>query len=210
MEKFSESLRNIFSAVRSSSLNYKWVITCSALVMVLIDYIFPLSTNGLFLFLIALLPFAISFVSKISRHADGRIDFELQAIERNLQNEPGVDREKREIAIRNSNFAQLHSLFENDPNLALVWLRIEIEKRLRVLYGGNTAKISTQNLINELMEKNMINNKTANMILDLMPTLNQAAHGAFVSEFAISSVQKIAESVLSLLDDAVNEQDGKA
>lgn len=60
------------------------------------------------------------------------------------------------------------------------------------------------------MEKNMINNKTANMILDLMPTLNQAAHGAFVSEFAISSVQKIAESVLSLLDDAVNEQDGKA
>ena len=91
---------------------------------------------------------------------------------------------------------------EQDPNLALVGLRIEIEKRLRRL--AESADIPVRQplykLLRELQKRELLNQSALKGLQYIVEAGNQAAHGATVepalSEWAFSN----ASAVLSALD----------
>lgn len=75
-----------------------------------------------------------------------------------------------------------------DPNLALVGLRIELEKALVVLganHGVSGDRKSIRWIANELTKDGVLPNGTAALLSDLIPTLNGAAHGAKVDERSV-------------------------
>lgn len=75
-----------------------------------------------------------------------------------------------------------------DPNLALVGLRIEIEKAL-LLLGANRGITGSRNSIGwiarELTKDGVLPEGTASVLADLIPLLNRAAHGAQVDEQSV-------------------------
>ena len=75
-----------------------------------------------------------------------------------------------------------------DPNLALVGLRIELEKAL-VLLGANHGvsgdRKSIRWIATELTKDGVLPEGTASLLSDLIPTLNSAAHGAKVDERSV-------------------------
>ena len=89
-----------------------------------------------------------------------------------------------------------------DPNLALVGLRIEIDRRLRRLtesYGSSgSGPLST--IIEELVAKGALDEQTASGLGDLVRAGNEAAHGAKVdSEIARWAVEE-APRILAVVD----------
>lgn len=75
-----------------------------------------------------------------------------------------------------------------DPNLALVGLRIEIEKALVVLgtnHGITGSKNSIGWITRELTKDGVLPEGTASVLADLIPLLNKAAHGAEVDHQSV-------------------------
>ena len=75
-----------------------------------------------------------------------------------------------------------------DPNLALVGLRIELEKALVVLganHGVSGDRKTIRWIANELTKDGVLPEGTASLLSDLIPTLNSAAHGAKVDERSV-------------------------
>lgn len=69
---------------------------------------------------------------------------------------------------------------EKNQELALVSLRIEIEKRLREIatkYSIDTKKYSIIRLIDALADKNILTIQETTVLKDMISTLNHAAHG---------------------------------
>jgi hypothetical protein len=94
-----------------------------------------------------------------------------------------------------------------DPNLALVALRIEIEKRLAEL--ASTLKLefgrkSARQLLRDLVPAQGIDRETASGLDDLIALGNQAAHGARVAEDAAVWALEMAPSVLDVLDNLID------
>lgn len=93
---------------------------------------------------------------------------------------------------------------DQDPNLALVGLRIEIELRMRQLaerHGVLVSRRSLGGLINELRRRELLPYPVASGLDELVIAGNQAAHGARVepqvAEWAIS----YGPDVLAALDE---------
>ena len=93
---------------------------------------------------------------------------------------------------------------DQDPNLALVGLRIEIELRLRQLADQHeipSSRRSLGGLINELRRRELLPYSVASGLDDLVVAGNRAAHGARVepqvAEWAIS----YGPDVLAALDE---------
>jgi hypothetical protein len=103
-----------------------------------------------------------------------------------------------------SALGMIQQLSERDPNLALVSLRIEIEKRLRELgqaVGIDSERKSAARLLRELQAKDAIRPpEIAVGLSDFIALGNQAAHGAEVSRDAASWANDKAPFILALLD----------
>jgi hypothetical protein len=96
----------------------------------------------------------------------------------------------------------------NDPNLALSGLRIEIESRLKKLAENHNVKIHRQgvNALTRALEKvNVLAHEEAAAIRDLLPLLNQAAHGAEVEDSAFGWAMSFGPKVLGALEDRIGE-----
>jgi hypothetical protein len=96
----------------------------------------------------------------------------------------------------------------NDPNLALSGLRIEIESRLKEL--AEKRKIKTHgygvnNLTRSLEKTGVLSHEEAASIRDLLPLLNQAAHGAKVEDSAFGWAMDFGPRVLGALEDRLGE-----
>lgn len=94
-----------------------------------------------------------------------------------------------------------------NQELALVSLRIEIEKRLRDIaakYGIQTKRFSILNLINTLSEKAILTKEENSSLRDMIITLNQAAHGVEYdqrnAEWVIENGPKIIDSLDSKIE----------
>lgn len=71
------------------------------------------------------------------------------------------------------------SVADTDPNMALVGLRIEIEKRIRALaqrYDLKEKRVLSQ-MLRELRSKNILTRDVASGLHELIRVGNQAAHG---------------------------------
>lgn len=105
---------------------------------------------------------------------------------------------------RTASLQLMQELATRDPSLALVSMRIEIEKRLRELaevVGIPTEKKSVAYLLRELQRREAIRPPEAAAGLNELVALgNQAAHGIQVSDNAATWVTDWAPFILALLD----------
>ncbi len=97
---------------------------------------------------------------------------------------------------------------DDDPNLALSGLRIEIESRLKAL--AEKRKIQTHgygvnNLTRSLEKAGVLAHEESAAIRDLLPLLNQAAHGANVEDSAFGWAMDFGPRVLGALEDRLGE-----
>ena len=95
-----------------------------------------------------------------------------------------------------------------DPNLALTGLRIEIESRLKNLAERHDIKVKGQGvnpLTRSLEKSGVLAHEEAAAIRDLLPLLNQAAHGADVEDSAFGWAMDFGPRVLGALEDRIGE-----
>lgn len=101
---------------------------------------------------------------------------------------------------------------EQNQELALVSLRIEIEKRLREIaskYGIETKKFSILNLINNLSSKRILTNDENSSLRDMIITLNQAAHGVEYDQRNAQWVIENGPKIIESLDSKIEWRGGK-
>lgn len=94
------------------------------------------------------------------------------------------------------------AIADHDPNLALVGLRIEIEKRLRALASKYDVKPdqSIGLLLNLLHDRAVLDSKSAAGLEELIKAGNRAAHGATVESEVASWAFETGPQILRLLD----------
>jgi len=100
-----------------------------------------------------------------------------------------------------------YSVIEN-PNLALVFVRIEIEKRIRELAQLHlkTERIySLKRAVHELVKKQILSPSISGSLLELIDLGNEAAHGEEVSYDVIDWAIDYAPKILSILDQYVDK-----
>jgi hypothetical protein len=102
----------------------------------------------------------------------------------------------------------LRSLASTDPNLTLVGLRIEIERRIRELarYFDYAEKMRLSSLITELRKSNALDPKLASALFQVVSLGNQAAHGAQVTREAAEWIAGLAPGLIQELDDVIVEK----
>ncbi|MEM1173291.1 MAG: hypothetical protein AAGI27_00640 [Pseudomonadota bacterium] len=96
----------------------------------------------------------------------------------------------------------------NDSNLALAGLRIEIESRLREMAkqrGIKAERASLGGLMRALESDGALSGKETSAIRDLLPLLNQAAHGAETDPSAFEWAMDFGPRVLGALEDRLGE-----
>lgn len=97
----------------------------------------------------------------------------------------------------------------NDPNLALVGLRIEVEKRVRQLakkYGLQTNPFSLNKLTNELKRMGVLDSPRVSGLQDLIIAGNRAAHGAEVDNQVAQWAMEMGPQILATLDELIEEK----
>lgn len=135
------------------------------------------------LFLIAILPWFYSYIESAKLPGGFEIKFRDikeagEKISRSLKPQSIAAEELQLSEVKTENTLQLR-----DPNLALVDLRIKIERSLRTLakiHGLNESKLPLQRLLGELIKQGVIPDETAKALKDLIRAGNGAAHGAKV------------------------------
>jgi len=105
----------------------------------------------------------------------------------------------------------LREVAGGDPNLALVGLRIEIERRLSQLADLAqipSARRSAGSMLRDLMAREQIGRQTAAGLGDLIALGNQAAHGAEVSPNAAAWALDTSPLILDVLDSLIEGKSG--
>lgn len=97
----------------------------------------------------------------------------------------------------------LREVAQTDPRLALVGLRIELEKRLTQLAeakGIDSSRKSASAIVRALQQKEVMHPEVAVGLSELMSLGNSAAHGAYVTPDAADWALESAPFILSILD----------
>lgn len=99
-----------------------------------------------------------------------------------------------------------------DPNLSLVYMRIEIEKRVRALAKivGLREDHSLISLINDLRDRKVIDRGYEMGLKKIIGMGNRAAHGAQVDTKYRDSLVEIAPKALASLDRLLEERGAQA
>ncbi len=105
------------------------------------------------------------------------------------------------------------AVYETDPNLALVALRIEIEKRLQALIDkyvhtplapgqlrGRSGPYTAKHMLGDLQKAGVFGSEEIAGILELVAAGNAAAHGASVDKEVASWVIENAPKILAAID----------
>ena len=97
---------------------------------------------------------------------------------------------------------------DRDPNLALVGLRIEIEKRLRALAQkhGLSDQRSLSRFSQDLIRQGVLDSSSVSGLQELIMFGNQAAHGAKVEDRAAEWAIDYGPQVLAALDSKLGNQ----
>lgn len=179
----------------------KWVITVGALLVVGVRMIWPalaIDAVALGLLGLAVLPWLSGVIKSAELPGGWKVEF------RDLQ-EAG-QKVTAGIPDRGPIPAPSYlAVASIDPNLALVGLRIEIEKRVRELAGryGLADNRSLTRMIEELRMRGVLRSDSASGLRDLIQAGNQAAHGADVDGRATQWAMDYGPEVLAALESSV-------
>lgn len=101
----------------------------------------------------------------------------------------------------------LREVAQTDPRLALVGLRIELEKRLTQLAeakGIDSTRKSASAIVRALQQKEVMHPEVAVGLSELVALGNSAAHGAQVTPAAADWALESAPFILSILDNWIS------
>lgn len=189
---FTGTIDNIIlgEGVLEKRLSYiiSGIILGVALTLALIHALYPkieIDEIILTLIIIAIIPWFAPLLRRLE--LPGGIKIEFKDVRSATEKIPGGAK-RRAFTSANQAFA-FQQMAEADPNLSLVALRIEIEKRIRNLaekYSLDTKRRSLGQLLTELQERKILPLHAASGLQELVAFGNQAAHGAEVSADAAS------------------------
>jgi len=159
------------------------------------------ATTG-FLIIIAILPWLSSVFSSVELPGGWKFKFrELQkaadnAVKAGLIPQMLSRQEEQEYSFQSAGI--------RDANLALAGLRIEIEKRLKLLADRNNLGTRMQgigSLLNALSNKQIISDQERSIIHDMIGMLNDAVHGARIDDKSAQWALEFGPRLLKSLDE---------
>ena len=145
---------------------------------------------AIILLVLASLPWMFPYLKSLE--LPGGVKIELKDIQKAVEKvSDGNDSSESQ----NSDYDYLNIISAHDPNLALVAIRIEIEKSVRSSIGQEGRPISLSRAISKLTDEGVITNSVAAGLRDIIQLGNHAAHGVEVdkqaAEYAIENAAKI-------------------
>ena len=181
-------------------------ISITAIGIIIIRLIWPnikVDAVTIGLLIVAILPWLTSLIESAEFPGGWKIkfrDIETAVSEaKKIPEQPELKEEKEPLSYID--------IFEQDPSLAMVSLRIEIEKKIREL-----AKIrdipeqrSLRQMINQLLKKGILEYTTINGLNELISVGNRAAHGAKVDQDVAFWAINNADKFLYFLDRKIQE-----
>lgn len=206
---YSEIRARIESA---SSLTWlKACITAMACLLILVRIIWPelkVDSITLCLLAVAVLPWLSSLIESAKLPGGLEVKFrDLQAAGREITETAPPSTLAPTTAAPEESRPTYLNIASDDPNLALVGLRIEIETRLRELANaydicGNPPLSRT---LQDLRSRNVFTREIENALGQLIHAGNQAAHGARVDRDAAFWAIDSGPEILAALDRIIEE-----
>ena len=195
----------------------KIAISIVAILIAIAHVTFPtiaIDATTLILLFVALVPWILPFVKSIDIPGVGSIDLQDaksatdKVMKKTITPPTGsisVTGEKPsvKVTIGDTDITNLWTVFEADPNLALVGFRIEIERRLRQIAekaGIEGSRKPLWRLARELEINRVLPAEVVSGIVEIVALGNQAAHGATVQASAARWVRDVGPSILSHLE----------
>ncbi|RBP49349.1 hypothetical protein [Arenicella xantha] len=187
------------------------VITLAAVAIAIVHSWFPsITVDAITVTLlgIAVIPWLGPLFKSVELPGGVKVEYqELEQAARKVEESGLITQEKNLKPMQRHEYS-FQSVSGADSNLALSGLRIEIESRLKDL--AKRRKIEVQgyganNLTRTLEKVGVLDQKEAAAIRDLLPLLNQAAHGAEVDDSAFGWAMDFGPRVLGALEDRIGE-----
>jgi len=194
-----------FIKALSSLTSLKISITSISILLILVRLIWPninIDSITLGLLVVAVLPWLSPLIKSVELPGGTKVEIrDLKAASDKIVGDTPIPSEQPKPE------ASYLEIADIDPSLALVGLRIEIEKRLRTLGSHFNFPINKplRQIILDLRLDNVITHDVANGLLELIQAGNSAAHGAWVekdvADWAIDSGRNILSQLDQLLKD---------
>ena len=157
---------------------------------------------------IAVIPWLGPLFKSVEIPGGVKVEFqELEEVRKRVE-ESGLIAEPKKVRPMEEHEYAFQAVVGNDSNLALAGLRIEIESRLREMAkqrGLGMERAPLQRLMHEFESKGAMSSTEAAAIRDLLPLLNQAAHGAETDPAAFEWAMEFGPRVLGALEDRIGE-----
>lgn len=175
--------------------NWKWSLSACFLAVAAYDtWLDELTVIAATFIGLAALPWLLDLFDKIT--LPGGVEIELARVRKVL--------DSQDIRPTKSDTEPLEFIPE-DPNLALVALRIELEKRLRSMYSTKNEKSAARSqsiysIVSHLVSEDLLDRELGEAIRDMLPSMNRAAHGEEVPESIRSWVVANGPRLLAALD----------
>jgi len=161
-----------------------------------------LDATDFLIVVLALLPWLSSILKSVEFPGGGKIEFKdmQSAVSKVTVGAPAAVAER---ALSYSSEIPIDA----DPNLTLVGLRIEIERRIRRLAEKHAldSQKSLMQLIRGLQVSGVLEGSRVSGLQELVIFGNRAAHGVTVEEGAAAWAQDYGPQVLAVLDELLNE-----
>lgn len=187
----------------------KLSITIIAALIAIAHVVFPKISIDLItvvLIALAIIPWVEPLFKSVELPGGLKLEFQdLQKLEDEAKKAGLIKAEAQQLKSTNNAESLSYPFVEiaiQNQELALISLRIEIEKRLREIaakYGIETKQLSILKIINTLSEKGILTLDETASLKDMIITLNQAAHGVEYdqrnAQWVIENGPKIIESL---------------
>ena len=186
-------------------------ISCGSLLLAGLHLLWPgisLDAVTLTLLAAAVVPWLLPLFKSLELPGGWKLEFqELQATEQRadkaglLNEEPADSGHDQEYSFQ--------VVANQDANLALVGLRIEIEKRLNSLADGAEIKrkrMGISGLLRSLGDREILSREERSVLWDMIELLNSAAHGASADQQHAGWVLDVGPRLLATLDKRIDQQ----
>lgn len=194
--------------MKNKSLFLRVFITIIAVGFIIVHLIFPnlkIDSITLVLLVFALIPWITQIFESLE--LPGGWKFTFRKLEKTGQKAEQLGMISNEITT-NDEKKYSFQLVDNDPNLALAGLRIEIEKRLKILAERNGIGTNMQGigrLLQILSNRNLIGQNERSLFADMIGLLNEAVHGAKLDNRAYKWALDFGPRLLKALDEKNEE-----
>jgi hypothetical protein len=197
------------------------LVTFAALLLLAVHVAWPdlkVDATTAFLVAVALLPWLATIIKSLELPGGFKIELQdIKAATDKVMVNPGIVTGEAHVKAAPSSVTasgivltrttqavdRLRAVAQNDPNLALIGVGIEIEKRLREIAeqrGIDTSRGSLGMLLQRLERAEALPAQVTSGLRELVALRNQAAHGATVSGDAAEWVLDAFPAILAALD----------